>query len=367
MEKFKKQASFRKGMFFDITPKVRKEDLFGMDYYLEQFRSYLLDPTVRMIVIKGLRRVGKTSLLNVGLRTSGQQFIRIDVRDAPFQDKKEFMLFLIGKIKEARREDWERIIQKIAKVGLGYRQFSLELFFSQDEKVNSFFENLNKELQKKKETLIIALDEAQLLKKIGFDYFLASVFDNYRSIKIVITGSEIGLINKFLGKEEYEAPLFGRAHLEISIGKIKEEMVAKFLEAGFAQLGQKISFEEVRDVIENFDGLIGWVTYYGWYRSKNFSHEKAIEKVKEEGRIIITKELENFLAMRKSRSNYIRTIKYLAKGFNTWSLLKQHFQKAGIKLSDSQVDLYLKELIEFGFIDKINEQYFLVDPLLSSL
>lgn len=354
-------------MFFDITPKVRKEDLFGMDYHLEQFRSYLLDPSVRMIVIKGLRRVGKTSLLNVGLKTTGQQYVRIDVRDAPFHDKKEFMIFLIGKVKESRREDWEKIIRKVAKVGLGYQPFSLELFFSQEEKVSSFFENLNLELKKKKEYLILALDEAQLLKKIGFDYFLASVFDNYHHIKIVITGSEIGLVNRFLGKEEYEAPLFGRAHLEITVGKLKEEMAAKFLEAGFAQIHKKIGFMEIRDVIENFDGLIGWVTYYGWYRSKNFSHEKAIEKVKEEGKIIIAKEFENFLAPRKSRSNYVRTVRYLAKGFNTWGLLKQHFQKSGIKLSDSQIDLYLKELIEFGFVDKGNEQYFLVDPLLSSL
>lgn len=346
-------------MYFDISPKTRQEDLFGMDYQLELFRSYLLDNSVRMIVIRGLRRVGKTSLLNVGLKEAGVKFVKIDVRDSPFRDRREFMIFLIKRIKEKIGGLWEKIIGKISGLGINYRSFSLELFFSREENITSFFENLNKQMK-----LILAFDEIQLLKSVGFDYFLASVFDNYKNIRIVITGSEIGVMDKFLGKNDDQAPLFGRAYLEIYVGKVKEETVSNFLEEGFKQIHKKIEFKEIRQVLENFDGIIGWVTYYGWFRAKDFSAKAAIEKVKEEGKIIVQRELENFLANRKSRNNYLKLVKYLAEGRNTWSLLKQNFNKKGIRLADSQLDLYLKELVDFGFVEKLNEQYFLVDPLL---
>lgn len=349
-------------MYFDVSPKTRAEDLFGMDYQLELFRNYLLDNGVRMIVIRGLRRVGKTSLLNVGLKEAGVKYVKIDVRDSPFRDRREFMIFLIKRIKEKIGGFWEKIITRISGAGFSYSSFSLELFFSQEENVASFFENLNRQMK-----LVLAFDEIQLLKSIGFDYFLASVFDNYKNIRLVLTGSEVGVMDKFLGKNDCQAPLFGRAYLEIYVGKVKEETVSKFLEEGFRQIHKKIEFKEIRQVLENFDGIIGWVTYYGWYRAKDFSAKGGIAKVKEEGKLIVRRELENFLANRKSQNNYLKLVRYLADGKNTWSILKQNFSKKGIHLADSQLDLYLKELIDFGFAEKLNEQYFLVDPLLSEI
>ncbi len=351
-------------MYFEITPKTRKEDLFGSDYYLELLKSYLQDQGVRLVVIKGLRRVGKTSLLNVGLQEAGLPFVCLDVRNSPFYDKKEFMIFLLKRIQEKTGSLWDKIMDKIAGVGRGYKSFSVELFFSQEANVSSFFGNFNEQLKKKGASFILAFDEVQLLKQIGFDYFLAGVFDNYTQIKVVLTGSEIGIMDQFLGKEAYEAPLFGRAYLELTVGKIREEAVAKFLEEGFKQINKKIEFEEIREVISTFDGIIGWATQYGWFRSKKISHQKALQKVEEEGKIILRRELESFLTKKKSKGNYLRTVASVAKGKNTWISLKQSFAKAGIPLSDSQLHLYLKELIEYGFVEKINEQYFLADPLL---
>lgn len=351
-------------MYFDVSPKIKKEDLYGMDYQLELLKNYLTDKSVRMIVVRGLRRVGKTSLLNVGLKEAGTSYLKIDVRESPFYDRREFLIFLIKKIKEKRGDLWGKITKKISGLGMGYKSFSFELFFSKEGNVASFFENLNKELEKKGEELILAFDEAQLLKNIKFDYFLASIFDNYKNIKLIITGSEIGVMDKFLGKEDYEAPLFGRAYLEIKVNKIREEAVSKFLEEGFKQINKKIGFEEIKEVLENFDGVIGWVTYYGWFRAKNFSHTKALERVREEGKTIVKKEFDNFLANRRLKTNYLKTVKYLARGKDSWELIKQGFRKEGIKLSDSQLNLYLKELVDFGFVEKLNKRYFLADPLL---
>jgi len=43
-------------MYFEIIPKVRREDLFGMDYLVDSLKSHLTDKSVRMVVIKGLRK-----------------------------------------------------------------------------------------------------------------------------------------------------------------------------------------------------------------------------------------------------------------------------------------------------------------------
>jgi AAA+ ATPase superfamily predicted ATPase len=352
-------------MYFDVSPKTKRSDLFGMDYQLDLLTRYLVDKSVRLIVIKGLRRTGKTSLLNVALNEINMKNVKIDVRESPFYDKKEFLIFLIKKIRERMGSFLDKIIENIAGVKLGYGKFSFELFFSKEENINSFFENLNSWLTKKRQNLILAFDEAQLLKGIKFDYFLASIFDNYKSIKIVLTGSEVGVLDKLLGKADYNAPLFGRAYLEIELKKLKEEDVTKFLELGFKQINKKIEFEEVREVVENLDGIIGWVTYYGWFRYKGLSHRKALEKVKEEGSVLTKKELENFLGERKAKARYLKLLKYLKKGYNSWSSLKQAFKKDGLRISDSQLNLYLKELIDFGFIEKINDKYFVTDPLLS--
>jgi hypothetical protein len=93
---------------------------------------------------------------------------------------------------------------------------------------------------------------------------------------------------------------------------MKEQEVVQFLKNGFSQINKKIEFEEIMEIIENLDGIIGWITHYGWFRSKGFSHKKALEKVKEEGSALTKKELETFLQSRKARVKYLKN-KHLGK------------------------------------------------------
>ena len=85
-------------MYFDINPKTERKDLFGGEYVLNNLQDYLSDNSTRLIIIKGLRRVGKTSLLNVALQElkmgSKRGFVKIDVRESPYFDRKEFFVFL---------------------------------------------------------------------------------------------------------------------------------------------------------------------------------------------------------------------------------------------------------------------------------
>lgn len=351
-------------MYFDPLPKTERKDLFGADYALSTLVNALDDPFTRMVVIKGLRRTGKTSLLNVALKESKTDFVKIDVRESPYFDKTGFMKFLVEKIREKIDEPLlQRIMKSIVGLEIGYKDLSLELLFNKENFSGIFFEKLDNELNKKKKNLILAFDEIQLLKEIKFDYLLASIFDNYKNIKLVLTGSEIGLIDKFLGKKDYEAPLFGRAYLEIDSKRLREEESAAFIQEGMKQLNKSVSFEELQETMENLDGVMGWLTHYGWLRYKGLSHQSALSKTQEEGKEMVRREIHSFLQNRKAKDRYLQVLRVVAKGNDTWKAIKLAMRKEKTKFSDSQLNSYLTELIDYGFLEKRDGKYYLNDPI----
>ncbi len=352
-------------MYFDINPKTERKDFFGEDYALSNLKEYLQDDSTHLIIIKGLRRTGKTSLLNVALNEINADSVKIDVRKGPYFEQKEFFPFLIEQIKQKIAPSfWEKAISKISGVGISYKDLTLDFFFSKEENIHLLLHNLNQQLKKKNKFLVLAFDEIQLLKKIKFDYFIASAFDNYEQIKFLLTGSEVGLLDKFMGRKDYQSPLYGRAYMEIELNRLKEEETKRFLETGFEQIRKSISFEEIKEVIGQLDGIIGWTTYYGWLRHKGLAHEKALERVKEEGKVLVRRELEQFLSSRRAMGKYLKLLKFLAKGENEWELIKYAFLKEKIKVADSQLGLYLKELLDYGFIEKLAERYLISDPIM---
>ena len=351
-------------MYFDIAPKIKKEDMFEMDYLINSLTLSMDEKDVRLVVIKGLRRTGKTSLLNVSLNQTKQKHIKIDVRESPYYDRKEFMLYIAEKIKEEIGETvFQKLLKHISGIKLSYKDMGATLYMEKEKNILTLFERLNGYLKNRGETLIIAFDEIQLLSKIKFDYVLSAIYDNYRNIKLIITGSEMGLIDKFLGAKDSDSPLFGRAYIEIETKRLSEEQIYNFLMLGSKQAKKVITTKEVKETIEMLDGIIGWATYYGWLRNKNIAHSKAISKVIGEGSELTRRELDNFLSNR-NKAVYLKLLKWIAKGYNRWATLKAQFVKNGSKVSDSQLNLYLNKLIDYSFVEKVNQTYVITDPLL---
>ena len=188
-------------MYFDPEPKSKREDLWGMDLQLQELTQALKDPEIRLIVIKGLRRTGKTSLLKVALNLVKMPHMLIDVRKTPFKDKKNFESYLISLFQSRLK----------VKIKIPYAEFELK-----ESNLDQMLTKLNESLKRKKKYMILAFDEAQLLKQIHFDYWLAAIFDNFKHIKVVLTGSEIGVLDRLLGKKVPNAPLAGRAFKAVS-------------------------------------------------------------------------------------------------------------------------------------------------------
>jgi len=68
-------------LLFDLMPKARREDLFDFDEELGRLTRLLGDSRTRLIVVKGLRRTGKTSLILTALNSIGSPYALIDVRE----------------------------------------------------------------------------------------------------------------------------------------------------------------------------------------------------------------------------------------------------------------------------------------------
>ena len=146
--------------------------------------------------------------------------------------------------------------------------------------------------------------------------------------------------------------------------RLTRDKASEFLQLGFKEQDMSVPGEEISEVISLLDGIIGWLTSYGYYRLR-MTHEEALERVLEEGSQLVKKELENFLAIRQvARTRYLTILKLLTRPLK-WSEIKRGLQiELGQKIADNRLTNYLKELYNYGFIEKTREKYHLADPLI---
>lgn len=350
-------------MLFDIKPKSKKEDLFGADSILDSFSKHLQGQS-GLIVFKGLRRTGKTSILKIGLEESKIPYVLVDVRYAPYTDRRLFLDFLAKEIiKVIDKGIVTKIIKKISGVSLSVGSEYLKGSLNFDIKDDSDFLTVLQEANKRK--LILAFDEAQYLAGINFDMIIASIYDNFPNVKIVLTGSEIGLLEDFLGCGNNKAPLYGRLYFELNTERFAETLSSEFLKAGFKQYKVNITKEDITEAINEFDGVIGWHTYYGYLRcAESLNHHLALIKVAEIGSKTTFEEFERFLGSKKNRDKYLLILQKIIFERNTWSMLKVAITSKLRPISDTQMNRLLKDLTYHGFVEKSNGKYVITDPLL---
>jgi AAA+ ATPase superfamily predicted ATPase len=252
----------------------------------------------------------------------------------------------------------KKILSKIKGIEIS----GLKLEFK-ERKINIIAEILE-EIGKWSENkqVVLAIDEAQDLRYMkGFDKILAHIYDYVKGIKILLAGSEVGLLDKVLGIGNPKAPLFGRAFAEINLKKLSNEKSIEFLKIGFEQAGIKVNEEEINKAVLILDGIIGWLTFYGYLRTRGYSD--ALERAINEGAKLIANEFKLFLEIRQmARRRYIEIMKTLIRP-SRWSEVKRSLRIIS-NASDKQTSNYLKELMHYGFIEKRDDLYFISDPLL---
>ncbi len=325
-----------------------------------------------MIVVKGVRRIGKSSLIRVALNTSGPRLrLVLDARalpvlsaDAVYDLVAEALTRLLeesGGLRGLLRSILGRI------EGVEVSGVSVVLRDRRPGVLQRLAWTLSQAARELGEPAVLVFDEAQDFRVVpGFTRVLAHIYDYADNVKLLLAGSEVGLLDRLLGRGNPGAPLYGRPYLEITMPRLDRSRAVDFLEKGFSELGLDWPRRYIEEAVDMLDGIPGWLTAYGYNAYTTRDHRVALSRVAREGAALAARELEAFLQPRApARRRYLLLLECLAARPMRWAVLKRCLEASlGRRLNNAQFTRYLHELEAYSFIEKRGEEYTLADPLL---
>jgi AAA+ ATPase superfamily predicted ATPase len=360
-------------VYFDEAPKSRLEDLYDFKTQVEQLRTAIRRRN-RMIVILGLRRTGKTSLLQSCLNAEKVPYLLLDGRvfaGRPLITYEELLRHFEISLNQALRASLPRkflnALKGLRGVEISVGQLRVSLKWAPRAEAASPFEIV--ESLARSGRLVLAIDEAQEFGKLaGFDLTgpLAHIYDYVPNVQVVVTGSKVGLLRDFLGEEDADAYLYGRFKVEIGLSYLDERESMEFLEKGAEQAGLKIPQDLQEKVVREMNGVIGWLTFFGAKcRAAGKADEQVLKRAVEEAARMATKEFEHFLVGREAAARRYRIlVRKLSEPAN-WRQLKEALERTeGRSVPGKTVSTLLQKLIDAGFVQKGDDQYSLADPML---
>ena len=359
-------------MLFDPRPKERREDLYGRERELQELLEALRGECP-LILLLGVRRIGKTSLLKVALRESSQPYIYLDLRVLEEEGYSKVVLYrMLSEELSRLQSSWNRLRRWLGSVkGVEIAGVRVELDWGREGvRLSSLLNSLNGWAGEEGVYLTLAFDEAQLLRnmmggkgRIDFRSLLAYAYDNLPNLKFILTGSEMGLLMDFIGAENPESPLYGRYREEITLEGFDEETSIGFLRAGFLEHGMKPDETTLRGVVERLNGLIGWLTYYGYRAiSERRVDEEILKIVLEEAKAMASMELDKIV--RRSK-NYRLILRAIGEGRHRWIDIKRAVEAwSGRPIANPNLTRALKTLMKLGIVRRMDGMYRIEDPII---
>ncbi len=370
-------------MLFDLRPKEKREDLFDREDTLSEL-SGAVERGDPLILLLGLRRYGKTSVLKVFLNEQGYPYIYVDCRDFFLLEypRPEDLAKIIGKSINQLAGKWEGLRSKIKSFLESIEEVSTPLInLKFREKISilgssllNVIDSLDEWASARGLKVILAFDEAQHLARIqsiDFRELLARVYDNNRSTITILTGSEVGLLYEFLKIDDSGSPLYGRYVKEIRLKPFTHKQAVGFLQRGFRELGVPVSSSIIEEVVSRVDGVVGWLTYYGRLLTDYYSQGvkvglKELDEVQDKATKLALSEVRKVLRYRRSK-RYMVILKTIALlGRARWSQIKKAVElEEGHRISDPTIANLLKNLVELSLVSKdVENNYYIPDPIL---
>ncbi len=351
-------------MYFTDRPIEDEKDLYDRENELRLLKQFSLQHPVALVL--GLRRTGKTSLIKVGLKN--ERLIYIDMRKFEEKNTITYSNFLTELQKEInkKRGKLEKLTEYLKKIkGIKVGDIGIEFSLSKDRpSFGDILESMNEWAEGEGEKLVFVIDEVQeLIKMKGYNLLpsFAYAYDNLRNISFVFAGSKIGMLYRYLKVDEEESPLFGRYMAKVELKPFTEDQSVDFLKKGFKQYRIEIPEDRLREVARRLGGIPGWLAFYG-LETVN-SRKDSLEEVVEKAFKLVLKEFCSFVKERGSK-RYVELMKGL-KLTSKWSELKRYLEiKEDKRIVDSEMDRLLTNLLDAGFVEKINNEYRIVDPIL---
>ena len=353
-------------MLFDPRPKERIEDFFDMEDELERLVRELADSSTRMVIILGPRRTGKTSLLKVALNSLSSPSLLLDARET--LGSEDYLNSVLAKALEEvlRGGRFMGLLRSVLRRVRGVSVYGVEVRLGEEPRrvMLDLLEEANSAVEG---SLIFAVDEAQELAGVRwFPSALAYIYDNLDRVKLVLTGSEVRLLDTLIRVDDPESPLYGRPFVEIHTRRLSPDEAIEFLRRGFEEVGVSVGEGVLLRAVEVLDGVIGWLTYFGWYCWKLSDAERALERTLKTAKGLVAAEVERFLAGRTAaRARYLTIMRALSTGELTWSEVRRYLEvRLGRRIPPNQLSKYLRNLIRYGFLEKREGRYRLADPLI---
>jgi len=362
-------------MLFDVAPKERREDFYDREGELKEILE-ALRLGERLIVVYGVRRIGKSSLVKVALREANLPYALVDVRELYYAENIVTMPYLVRYLIDGFKKHmkwYEKLgfnlkeaLKRIKRIHV--KDYGVELEPTARISLTTLFSEINSWCSRHGMRFAFVFDEAQYLRfsNVRYDGLLAWAVDNLSNITFILTGSEVGVLREFLRVDDVKAPLFGRYRREVYVGRFTRERSLDFLKQGFKELNLKPKMSELEEAVETFDGLVGWLTHYGYYRAiRKLTHKDAMAKVFEEGSKLVLEELEKIIA--PSRKRYTAILKAVAHGAASWSEIKAYVTATTGYIGDKRFTELLKNLVKYGYLAKENNKYKIPDPIVKHL
>ena len=336
-------------MLFNPRPKTSRADLFGRDRELNLLHENVDSP---IIIIAGIRRIGKTSLLNVFLNEVGIPSVVLDLRGLKSNyGFRDFYSILAKGLSNSLNKliDVLRGISSIRIVGV---EVELKWRGRDAISVPTLFDYLNRR------RVIVAFDEAQRLRgprSLEILDAIAHAYDYDKNITFIFMGSEVGLLYSFLGLDNPKSPLYGRYTFRLTLDRFPRDLAMEFLKRGFQEAGVNVPMDIIEDAVDVFDGIPGWLTLFG---NEYVRGSKDIGRIKEEAIRIALEELRSIVSERGRR--YVIALRGVAEGANTWGRLKAYIEeREGGVISSSVLHNIVKSLEDLSIV----KDYKFLDPI----
>jgi AAA+ ATPase superfamily predicted ATPase len=346
-------------MLFSTEPKDSLKDLFDREHEVKALKDGLNE---RLVLVLGLRRTGKSSLVRSTLNSIDVNTVVLDVRKAYDEISKKVT-------SERLLEELHSSMLKLdLKEKLKDLYSRLEITLESPLRVKLSPRNLIKDFVEVLEMLndngktVIAFDEAQYMRfsTIGMRSIMAYVYDNLKNVTLVLTGSEVGLLYDFIGLNNPDAELYGRYYKAVNVDPFDRKMSKEFLVKGFVELGVNFDEKTVEEAAEELGGIPGWLVYFGkLYEEKG---KNALNEVKEIGSELVKRELESIFAR---SSYYLYILKAIAVSEKaSWKNIVDYVTvKTGSPALNATISRDINNLLKMGFIKKEIEGYAIADPI----
>jgi len=338
--------------YFDPEPKKCREDFFNAEKEVEEFKRGL--NVSKLVVVSGLRRYGKTSLILTALNELGVDYVFIDYRLLPSGMISVNDLLMLFERELSRRGWFKSIVTSIEGVEVG--DFGVRFRRRDFNTLVNVLEGL--------EGRVLVFDEVQELRRsrYRFDSLIAYLYDHV-DVKVVVSGSQVGLMRRFLRFDDPSAPLYGRPFYVVELKPLTRELAREFLLKGFEQEGFKPPIELIEEALNTFNGVIDWLTYFGYSYTR--LGVRDLTSVLETAAKLAYEELNQALQIfNVGRPRYEAVLKLLSERSSSWSEIIRYVESKLGKIPKNTLNNILKNLIDMGVLEKSEGMYRVVDPVL---